>query len=287
MLAKYELVSSLGAGGYGNVFLALEPESHRTVALKVLDTKRFSEQEMKFLKNEITAMQALSHKHIIKLDSVQRDCHRTVLVMEYAANGDLREYINFSGFSSDQDARLIIRPLCEALRYTHSKGFIHRDVKLDNILIDEQNNIKLADWGLSCRFDPTKTLNEFVGSLHYAAPELVSGKPYVGPEIDCWAVGVVLFAIVAGSLPFVEDPDISDKQRAQKKLVRRIKRAKYFVPYGVSQSCQLLIRGLLEVDPKKRLTIDEVLNHPWTRASGSTTLAFDRSFEAEVALYEL
>jgi len=266
MLANYEILNSIGCGGYAQVFLAADHRCNRDVALKLLCTKKFSDLDWKHLKNEISSLQLLQHKNIIGLHSVLEESDRTALVMEYALCGDLREYINRSGHLLEYEARVIMRQLSEALQFAHSKNILHRDVKLDNILLDESQCVKLADWGLSCECLPGTRLTEFVGSLHYSAPEVLRGQPY-GIEIDSWGAGVVLYALVTGMLPFAEDADIDDTKEAERDLRRRIRRAQYLIPNGISSSCQILIRSLLEVDPTKRLTMDQVLSHPWTRGS--------------------
>ena len=175
--------------------------------------------------------------------------------MEYLQGGELYDFIVQNGKLSESQARLIFQQLIHALAYCHHHGVAHRDIKPENILLDEQNNIKLGDFGLSNYFHDGRFLKTKCGSLNYAAPELLDGKIYCGPEIDVWSAGVVLFILVTGCLPFDDDHIPA--------LTQKIKKAEFSVPYTVSALCKDLIMRMLTSDPITRITTNQIQHHPW------------------------
>ncbi len=149
-----------------------------------------------------------------------------------------------------------------------SKWFIHRDLKLENILLSFGDDgsglkIKLADWGLACRWNTSSTISEHAGSLYYAAPEIIAGKPYVGPEIDCWSIGVVLYALCTLQLPFFDEGGNNSL------ISNRILRANYQIPATVDPPCASLISSILQVDPLHRASLEAITAHKWLRSSAT------------------
>lgn len=179
--------------------------------------------------------------------------------MELAAGGDLRSFLNSNDILPELVARHMFMQVAKAIRHAHLVGFVHRDLKLENILLDEFDNLKVADWGFACRWSNSSKLIDPVGSLFYCAPELLAKKPYVGPECDVWSLGVILYALVTSTLPFLPRPqELTDLPMRQ-----RISTADYTFPEYVSEHCTSLIRSMLQVNPLLRATLEEVLRHPW------------------------
>ncbi|MEE6492179.1 hypothetical protein FKM82_016509 [Ascaphus truei] len=174
--------------------------------------------------------------------------------MEYASQGDLYDYISERQRLSEQEARTFFRQIVSAVQYCHANGIVHRDLKLENILLDENKNVKIADFGLSNIYHSDRYLQTYCGSLLYASPEIVNGKPYVGPEVDSWSLGVLLYILVHGSMPF-------DEQN-HKKLVAQISCGAYKEPSRLSDASGL-IRWLLMVNPERRASLSEVASHWW------------------------
>jgi serine/threonine-protein kinase SIK3 len=184
------------------------------------------------------------------------------IVTEVASQGDIFDYLVKNGKMSEQEACHVFAQILSAVKYCHTRGVVHRDLKVENLLLDGENQIKLADFGFSNYYESeTSLLSTWCGSPPYAAPELFEGKKYVGPKVDMWSLGVVLYVLVSGTLPF-DGPTLMD-------LRERVVKCQYRVPFFVSFECQTLLKGLLVIEPEKRFNIDTVANHPWTRKYAS------------------
>jgi serine/threonine protein kinase len=157
----------------------------------------------------------------------------------------------------ESEGKQLFRDLASAVHFTHSHGFIHRDIKLENLLLAIDGQVRLADWGFARRFDSKVLLKEFCGSVHYAAPELVNGIAYVGPEVDIWSLGVTLYGLISARLPF--------SGSTQQAVLRSIQQGFFVMPESFSEDLKDLIRKMLEVNPTKRYKIEEILAHPWLK----------------------
>ncbi|XP_048213052.1 NUAK family SNF1-like kinase 2 [Perognathus longimembris pacificus] len=251
---RYEFLETLGKGAYGKVKKAREG-SGRLVAIKSIRKDRIKdEQDLLHIRREIEIMSSLNHPHIIAIHEVFENSSKIVIVMEYASRGDLYDYISERQRLSERDARHFFRQIVSAVYYCHQNGIVHRDLKLENILLDANGNIKIADFGLSNLYHQGKFLQTFCGSPLYASPEIVNGKPYMGPEVDSWSLGVLLYILVHGTMPF----DGQD----HKTLVRQISNGAYREPPKPSDACGL-IRWLLMVNPTRRATLEDVASHWW------------------------
>ncbi|XP_012615250.2 NUAK family SNF1-like kinase 2 [Microcebus murinus] len=251
---RYEFLETLGKGTYGKVKKARE-SSGRLVAIKSIRKDKIKdEQDLKHIRREIEIMSSLNHPHIIAIHEVFENSSKIVIVMEYASRGDLYDYISERQRLSEGDARHFFRQIVSAVHYCHQNGVVHRDLKLENILLDANGNIKIADFGLSNLYHQGKFLQTFCGSPLYASPEIVNGKPYTGPEVDSWSLGVLLYILVHGTMPF----DGQD----HKTLVQQISHGAYREPPKPSDACGL-IRWLLMVNPTRRATLEDVASHWW------------------------
>ncbi|XP_043943760.1 NUAK family SNF1-like kinase 1 [Protopterus annectens] len=252
---RYELQETLGKGTYGKVKRAVERFSGRVVAIKSIRKDKIKDdQDMIHIRREIEIMSSLNHPHIITIYEVFESKDKIVIVMEYASKGELYDYINERRRLTERETRYFFRQIVSAVHYCHKNGIVHRDLKLENILVDENGNIKIADFGLSNLYHKDKFLQTFCGSPLYASPEIVNGRPYRGPEVDSWALGVLLYTLVYGTMPF----DGFD----HKNLVRQISSGEYREPTQPSDA-RGLIRWMLMVNPERRATVEDIANHWW------------------------
>ncbi|XP_001359986.3 serine/threonine-protein kinase MARK2 [Drosophila pseudoobscura] len=251
----YKIVKTLGKGNFAKVKLAVHIPTGREVAIKVIDKTQLNTSARQKLYREVRIMKLLNHPNIVRLFQVIESERSLYLVMEYASRGELFDHLVKHGRMRERDARVIFRQLVSAIQYCHSKFVVHRDLKAENLLLDQHMNIKIADFGFGNTFDPNAQLETFCGSPPYAAPELFMGRKYAGPEVDAWSLGVVLYTLVSGSLPF--------DGGTLKELRERVLRGKYRVPYYISMDCENLMRKFLVLNPAKRTTLNAVMGDKW------------------------
>ncbi|MFH4980600.1 hypothetical protein AB6A40_007309 [Gnathostoma spinigerum] len=252
---RFEITRKLGSGTYGKVSLAYDQKTEREVAVKLIKKSAIeSKQDLIRIRREIRIMSALKHPNIIQIYEVFENKDKIILVMEYASGGELYDYVSMYGSLPEAEARRVFRQIVSAVLYCHKHQVAHRDLKLENILLDANNNAKIADFGLSNYFSDKSLLSTFCGSPLYASPEIINGTPYRGPEVDCWSLGILLYTLVYGSMPF----DGRDFNR----MVRQIKRGAYFEP-DTPSTASMLIRNMLRVNPERRADIDEIASHWW------------------------
>lgn len=258
---RFELLKTLGQGTYGKVKLAVEKATGKQVAIKYIKkTKIQDHHDLNRIRREIKIMSSLRHPHVVNINEVFENKDRIILVMDCADGGELYDYIN-NNHLTERDARRIFRQIVSAIHYCHQNGIVHRDLKLENILLDNENNAKIADFGLSNYFSHNDMLKTYCGSPLYASPEIVNGQPYHGPEVDCWSLGVVLYTLVYGTMPF--------DGTNFKKLRNQISNGDYFEPANPSEAAGL-IRHLLTVNPAKRATMSDILSHWWVNLGHKT-----------------
>ncbi|XP_052834980.1 MAP/microtubule affinity-regulating kinase 4-like [Drosophila gunungcola] len=251
----YKIIKTLGKGNFAKVKLAIHVPTGREVAIKVIDKTQLNTSARQKLYREVKIMKLLNHPNIVRLFQVIESERTLYLVMEYASRGELFDHLVKNGRMRERDARVIFRQLVSAIQYCHSKFVVHRDLKAENLLLDQHMNIKIADFGFGNTFDPNAQLETFCGSPPYAAPELFMGRKYAGPEVDAWSLGVVLYTLVSGSLPF--------DGGTLKELRERVLRGKYRVPYYISMDCENLMRKFLVLNPAKRTSLSAVMSDKW------------------------
>ncbi|KAI9887547.1 MAG: Protein kinase [Watsoniomyces obsoletus] len=254
-LGQYTIIRTLGEGSFGKVKLAVHQVSGQKVALKIISRRKLINRDMAGrVEREIQYLQLLRHPHIIKLYTVITTPGEIIMVLEYAG-GELFEYIVSHGRMTEDSARRFFQQMICAVEYCHRHKIVHRDLKPENLLLDEQLNVKIADFGLSNIMTDGNFLKTSCGSPNYAAPEVISGKLYAGPEVDVWSCGVILYVLVCGGLPF-DDEYIPT-------LFKKIGQGNYTIPSHVSPGAASLIRRMLVVNSVQRITVQEIRQDPW------------------------
>ncbi|XP_063764166.1 MAP/microtubule affinity-regulating kinase 3a isoform X11 [Eleginops maclovinus] len=257
-VGNYRLLKTIGKGNFAKVKLARHILTGREVAIKIIDKTQLNPNSLQKLFREVRIMKILNHPNIVKLFEVIETERTLYLVMEYASGGEVFDYLVAHGRMKEKEARAKFRQIVSAVQYCHQKHIVHRDLKAENLLLDADMNIKIADFGFSNEFTMGNKLDTFCGSPPYAAPELFQGKKYDGPEVDVWSLGVILYTLVSGSLPF-------DGQNL-KELRERVLRGKYRIPFYMSTDCENLLKRFLVLNPTKRGTLEQIMKDRWINA---------------------
>ncbi|XP_078516655.1 serine/threonine-protein kinase MARK2 isoform X11 [Lissotriton helveticus] len=254
-IGNYRLLKTIGKGNFAKVKLARHVLTNKEVAVKIIDKTQLNSSSLQKLFREVRIMKVLNHPNIVKLFEVIETEKTLYLVMEYASGGEVFDYLVAHGRMKEKEARAKFRQIVSAVQYCHQKLIVHRDLKAENLLLDADMNIKIADFGFSNEFTFGNKLDTFCGSPPYAAPELFQGKKYDGPEVDVWSLGVILYTLVSGSLPF-------DGQNL-KELRERVLRGKYRIPFYMSTDCENLLKKFLILNPSKRGTLEQIMRDRW------------------------
>ncbi|XP_014475933.1 PREDICTED: serine/threonine-protein kinase MARK2-like isoform X5 [Dinoponera quadriceps] len=254
-IGKYKLLKTIGKGNFAKVKLAKHVPTGKEVAIKIIDKTQLNPGSLQKLFREVRIMKMLDHPNIVKLFQVIETEKTLYLVMEYASGGEVFDYLVLHGRMKEKEARAKFRQIVSAVQYCHQKKIIHRDLKAENLLLDSEMNIKIADFGFSNEFTPGNKLDTFCGSPPYAAPELFQGKKYDGPEVDVWSLGVILYTLVSGSLPF--------DGSTLRELRERVLRGKYRIPFYMSTDCENLLKKFLVLNPTKRASLENIMKDKW------------------------
>uniref|UniRef100_A0A8C5CFA3 non-specific serine/threonine protein kinase n=1 Tax=Gadus morhua TaxID=8049 RepID=A0A8C5CFA3_GADMO len=247
-IGNYRLLKTIGKGNFAKVKLARHILTGREVAIKIIDKTQLNPTSLQ----KVSVSNAPNKVQLFEVIETEKTLY---LIMEYASGGEVFDYLVSHGRMKEKEARAKFRQIVSAVHYCHQKHIVHRDLKAENLLLDADSNIKIADFGFSNEFTMGSKLDTFCGSPPYAAPELFQGKKYDGPEVDIWSLGVILYTLVSGSLPF-------DGQNL-KELRERVLRGKYRVPFYMSTDCEGILRRFLVLNPTKRCTLEQIMKDKW------------------------
>lgn len=262
VIGKYIISGKLGEGSFGKVMLGIHKETQKKAALKFIEMK--NTKIVNHVLRETKLQKLLDHPNIVHLYEVFHVPERnaTCMVLEHIDGGELFDYIVTRGRVEEKEAIRLFRQMISAIEYCHHNLVIHRDLKPENILLDEHKNAKIMDFGLANMMQAGEFLHTNCGSPIYSSPEILSSKDYIGPEVDIWSLGIILYVMVTGMCPW-----------SGSTLTEQLKNAvagRFEPPEGVSNECTNLINRILTVDPKKRPTIEEIRHHPWVNKGYST-----------------
>ncbi|OMJ87155.1 hypothetical protein SteCoe_11154 [Stentor coeruleus] len=256
IIGSYEIGKTIGEGTFGKVKLGVHIKTQEKVAIKVLEKERICDvSDVERVSREIHILKLIRHPNIIQLYEIIETPKKLYLIMEYASGGELFDYIVKHNKLSEHESCVFFQQIISGIEYIHKLHIVHRDLKPENLLLDEKNNIKIVDFGLSNTYKPDETLKTACGSPCYAAPEMIAGKRYKGIEVDIWSAGVILFAMICGYLPF-EDSNTSQ-------LYKKILAGDYTFPKFISKDAKEFLKSILNINPEDRFTISSIRGHIW------------------------
>ncbi|KAJ4836012.1 CBL-interacting serine/threonine-protein kinase 1 [Turnera subulata] len=266
-LGKYELGRTLGEGNFGKVKFAQNLDSGQPFAVKILEKNRILDLKITDqIKREIATLKLLKHPNVVRLHEVLASKSKIYMVLEYVNGGELFDRIASQGKLSEAAGRKLFQQLIDGVSYCHNKGVFHRDLKLENVLVDAKGNIKISDFGLSAlpqHFRADGLLHTTCGSPNYVAPEILSNRGYDGSTSDVWSCGVILYVILTGYLPF------DDRNLAV--LYQKIFKGDAQIPKWLSPAAQNIIRRILDPNPVTRITVDGIRAHEWFKQDYTPT----------------
>ncbi|XP_077067440.1 serine/threonine-protein kinase BRSK2 isoform X8 [Siphateles boraxobius] len=254
-VGPYRLEKTLGKGQTGLVKLGIHCVTCQKVAIKIVNREKLSESVLMKVEREIAILKLIEHPHVLKLHDVYENKKYLYLVLEHVSGGELFDYLVKKGRLTPKEARKFFRQIISALDFCHSHSICHRDLKPENLLLDEKNNIRIADFGMASLQVGDSLLETSCGSPHYACPEVIRGEKYDGRKADVWSCGVILFALLVGALPFDDDN--------LRNLLEKVKLGVFHMPHFIPPDCQNLLRGMIEVEAGKRLPLELIQKHTW------------------------
>ncbi|XP_031107208.1 serine/threonine-protein kinase SAPK2-like [Ipomoea triloba] len=259
-MERFEILKDIGSGNFGVAKLVKDKWSGELFAVKYIERGQKIDEHVQ---REIMNHRSLKHPNIIRFKEVFLTPTHLAIVMEYASGGELFERICNAGRFSEDEARFFFQQLISGVSYCHSMQICHRDLKLENTLLDGSSTprLKICDFGYSKSAVLHSQPKSTVGTPAYIAPEVFSRKEYDGKVADVWSCGVTLYVMLVGAYPF-EDPE---DPRNFKKTITRILSVQYSIPYYVriSKECKHLLSQIFVADPDKRISIEEIKKHPW------------------------
>ncbi|ESQ30749.1 hypothetical protein EUTSA_v10011509mg [Eutrema salsugineum] len=258
-VGKYELGKTLGEGNSAKVKFARDIFSGQSFAVKIIDKSRITRLNVSFqIKREIRTLKVLKHPNIVRIHEVLASKTKIYMVLECVTGGDLFDRIVSKGKLSETEGRKLFQQLIDGISYCHNKGVFHRDLKLENVLLDAKGHIKITDFGLSAlpqHLREDGLLHTTCGSPNYVAPEVLANKGYDGAASDIWSCGVILYVILTGCLPF-DDTNLAV-------LCRKIVKGDPPIPRWISPGAKTMIKRMLDPNPVTRMTIAGIKANDW------------------------
>jgi serine/threonine protein kinase len=264
-VGQYQLGRTLGEGTFGKVKYAEHVVTNGAVAIKVLEKEKIQKQNMgEQIRKEISIMKKIKHRYVVEMIEVLASKSKIFIVLELVQGGELFNKIVDMGKMPEDQALFYFRQLVTGIAYCHRAGVCHRDLKPENLLLDENGNLKISDFGLSSLYvgdsadngtTRTQILHTTCGTPNYVAPEVLADQGYDGKKADVWSIGVILYVLLAGFLPFDEKTIVQ--------LFSKIQKAEFEYPKWFSSGARSLLNRMIEADPKKRITLMEVKSNEW------------------------
>ena len=256
-IGDYILGEEVGSGAFGKVVLGKHILTEEKVAIKILDKMILNQtpEDYELVRKEISILKLVKHKFIVQLYEILQTAQHIFIIMEYCEGKEIMDYILTKNRLSELESLKYFQQLINCLFYLHSQNIAHRDVKIDNMLLDKNKDLKLIDFGLSTKYTDDSLLDQPCGTVVYAAPEVLEGKEYHGMLADVWSSGIVLYGMLSGFLPFADKDDETNKQQVIKGEIN--------YPDFFSDEVKDLLKHMLDIDPMTRYTLQEIKDHPW------------------------
>ena len=256
-IGDYILGEEIGSGAFGKVLLGKHILTEEKVAIKILDKMILNQtpEDYELVKKEISILKLVKHKYIVQLYEILQTAQHIFIIMEYCEGKEILDYILTKNRLNELESLKYFQQLINCLFYLHSQNIAHRDIKIDNMLLDSNKDLKLIDFGLSTKYTDDDLLDQPCGTVVYAAPEVLEGKEYHGMLADVWSSGIVLFGMLAGYLPFSDKDDEENKKQVIKGIIN--------IPDFFSAQVKDLLKHMLDVNPMTRYTLQEIKDHPW------------------------
>jgi BR serine/threonine kinase len=265
----YEYERTIAKGGSCDVLKVKHKGTGKTWAAKELH--EYKHKVERLFNREVNILKQLGHHaNIVEYNQAYRDKRNFFIVTQYLSGGELFERIVEKAAKheySEETCAHQVQQMLSGLKHLHDSDIFHRDLKPENLLLDDKNNIKIADFGMASLQPMGSMLETSCGSPHYACPEVIRGEKYDGRVFDVWSCGVILYALLVGALPFDDDN--------LRQLLENVKRGAFHIPHFVPPDSQNLLRGMIEVNADKRLTLKEVNRHSWVIAGGKGELELE------------
>ncbi|CAG9321959.1 unnamed protein product [Blepharisma stoltei] len=260
----YKIGKMIGKGAFGKVLLGVHKLTGMNVAIKTIEKAQLrNEHAKRKVFQEVYILKKIRNKYVVKIFEVFESSKHFLIVMEYAGGGDLLQFVKQKGRLTENEARRIFGQIIEGAIEIHENGVLHRDFKLDNILLDSQYSCcKICDFGVSKLVKKGQIINEQCGTPAYLAPEIIVDRGYEGFWADMWSLGILAYAMLCGTVPF--------KAHSIPELNKLILTGKYNLPDYLSENAKDMIRSMLQLVPHNRIPLDSLLRHPWFRSSDET-----------------
>lgn len=254
-VSDFDIGKILGSGKYGKVYLSRYISTKMQYAMKIMDNTVYK----KYYEIEVKIHKELNHNNITKLYNYFEDNKKYYLIMEYCCQGNLYQNLKKINFFSEEHIKRYVKQICSGVKYLHDNNILHRDLKLENLLIDINDNIKITDFGLSIIVKKNDIITEFKGTAIYLSPELIEGNGYHFPH-DIWSIGIITYELGCGYTPF-EKYDSNTKFDKDNFMYQQIKDVNFTYAYDIKKNTRKFISNILLKNPKERPTIDELLKN--------------------------